>query len=553
MAFTEQNGASVRRRRRAAVRKLLARINPTNASFAPGFTSTRVGEGATYIDNNGIVKVAPVNYLLQSNSLAAGWTKRGTAGVAGKADPFGGLLATEYVIGLPAVEDLFQNTGGLVNSGAYWASLWIRVVVVGAGALRLANPQGAPVTALATPTVGVWTRVGADATASAGGASGLWLQASGAGWTVQVYGGQLEPGTAATTYIPTAATSMGAQRCNHYIAGTQTCLYEGARTNLCLQSGSLATAPWQANSANVTAAAAAAIGPDGTLSATRITWAAPSLATDAWFQPIAVPGGTANKQIVVSGWLKSEGGNVALQLQNSQAGVVDTYSVLLIGAVWTFVQFALTNGAGAGTGNQNIGIANAVAAGGRSILAWGFQVENALIASSYIPTLAAAVTRNADKPLINWPYSLTPTTFYIKYYDLGTYATVNARAFQVGNNGNPNASVMGSSDGVNYAGQFKNSAGAFRTSGLAVALAMNNLIELRVQQTDDLAVIAGITVNGSAETIGAKSVTSPGEVAYNDPRLALNGDTGFNNVGFMALVVFKAAKGNQPLSFMRAA
>ena len=91
---------------------------------------------------------------------------------------------------------------------------------------------------------------------------------------------------------------------------TRGLLIEASRTNLVLQSAALATTPWATAGASVTVAEGAALAPDGTTTATRITAASGGNRDTRYHQQaVAVSGGTSGKQFTFSIWLRSANGS----------------------------------------------------------------------------------------------------------------------------------------------------------------------------------------------------------------------------------------------------
>lgn len=168
-------------------------------------------------------------------------------------------------------------------------------------------------------------------------------------------------------------------------------LIEEQRTNEALSSNNFSTTDWF----GATLTAAFAISPDGTSNAWRYQYTTGTGVSIT--QGILLSGGTANKTVTVSCFAKSNtGSSYSVALKNTHGGVVDNLSVITVPPTWQRFQFTVTNGASAGNGQQICGVVSSASGNFFDISIYGYQVEQASVATSYIPTTSAAVTRSAD-------------------------------------------------------------------------------------------------------------------------------------------------------------
>jgi len=154
-------------------------------------------------------------------------------------------------------------------------------------------------------------------------------------------------------------------------------LIEATRTNLSLQSQTLGTT-WTPT--DVTVANNDGVSPDGTTNAELLTSTA---GNGTLIQDLGVVASAA-KTFSIYLKRKTGTGNIDLTLNNG-----GTWTTKTITTSWARYEITAT------VADPDVGIR--IVTSGDAIWAWGGQLENlATYASSYIPTVAASVTRNGD-------------------------------------------------------------------------------------------------------------------------------------------------------------
>jgi hypothetical protein len=350
----------------------------------------------------------------------------------------------------------------------------------------------------------------------------------------------------ATLQIQTAGT--GVVRDAHYVTPTgasapvRTLLLEPQRTNLCIRSQELSDAAWTKTNATITADST--IAPDGTATADTIT------VTGADGRAERAVTFTGDGEKCVSVWIR-QGTNAASLFQvRDLTALVTRHTVR---ATWTAGVPALSTDSGAGTlypveayGNGWYRIrfsATGIVAANANIIrifggvsadttgttiVWGAQAENAVVPSSYIPTEATTVTRNADSLYWDIP-ALVPRemTVYVRSVNVGwaVNAGQQARVFFIGSNvvaGDPRFSVLKATIANQLECVYDDGPTAVSANVSAPAV-LNDIVEVRGVLRSDWRTTLGASVNGGAESVVTSATSSGPAAAFNAARLYLSG------------------------------
>ena len=430
----------------------------------PRITFSR-GSNATLVDATGKITYAPANLLLYSQSLATSPWENGIAGTgvtptvtdnAGVA-PDGTTTATRIQLSLgggnSAADLSRRRQPATVQAVSHIFSVWIRSTD-GTSSYNIHLQDVINATRNITVT-GTWTRYDASAVSPGTlsylsvGLRGGQAPANSNTADILVWGAQLEPVTYQTvpgTYNATTASAYYGPRFDYdpVTLAPKGLLIEEQRTNLVTYSQQFDDAAWSKSLGTVTANATAS--PDGTTNADAFIESA-SAGQHFVSQPT---GSTATGSFTFSVFVKANGRNgINLWIRDGGAGFIAeaffnlsagtaTVSGMLLQAGWsapsaTIQTFAngwyrcvLTATADAtltqaknvfvrlndGTGSNPSYTGN----GTSGIYLYGAQIEVGSFATSYIPTVASTVTRNADAATMtgtNFSSWFNPTSFTI--------------------------------------------------------------------------------------------------------------------------------------------
>ena len=386
------------------VPQLYASVSALSLSFSTAsvldsrITFTRASLAMRY-DSTGKLTYAPNNLLVHSNDpTSALWTKSALSVVGGVSDPDGGNNAFTLTATAASAYILRGSTAPDVNA---IVSVWLRRRT-GVGVVYLNTPQNSlNVTQAIT---GTWARYSV-AGFTAAGAIAFVLGVNVSGDAVDFYCGQSEVVTYETTprtYNATTGSAFHGARLDHNPATLAPLglLIEETRTNLVLRSQEFDNAAWF-STGTPTVTANATTAPDGTTTAEKFinTGAAEYRSQNYTAAAASYTASVYAKQAEASQvHIERAGGingsfNLATGAVISTAGGA-TATITSVGDGWYRCSITWTDAGGATTLyiGRTSGTANSV----NGIFLWGAQLEAGAFATSYIPTVAATVTRAAD-------------------------------------------------------------------------------------------------------------------------------------------------------------
>jgi hypothetical protein len=263
-----------------------------------------------------------------------------------------------------------------------------------------------------------------------------------------IWGAQLAVGPYPLDYTPTTSAAVYGPRFDYdpVTLAARGLLIEEQRTNSILYSEQFDNAAW--TKSNATISANAAVSPDGTADAEKLIPNTTNT-THSVHQDFSATNATTYTatyyvkadgysycRIVGQGLAFSAGPAAYFDLTNGTVGSVSgspvSQSIAAVGNGWYRVSLTATASASSTAGFRLSAVATAntesFAGNGTSgVSIWGAQLEAGAFATSYIPTVAATVTRSADVASVNtlspW-FNATEGTVFAEY-DIAGYSSFN--------------------------------------------------------------------------------------------------------------------------------
>ena len=413
---------------------------------------------ATRVNSAGLIEVVPINLLTYSEQFDnAAWTKVGSTISANSTTAPNGTTTADKLI-----EDTSNGLhnaariGAMASAGTYTLSVFAKAAERTRIAIGNSSASNYAIFDLSTGTVvqgsqGTVTngaissidangyyRVSCNITITSSSSISVSLVSTGTTTSylgngtsgLFIWGAQLVTGTSAKEYFPTT-DRFNIPRVD-YSTGTASLLVEPARTNLVLYSEQFDNVYWTKQELTLTANSI--ISPDGTLNAYKLT--PTTVSSPHQLNRLSISTSVSN---TMSFYAKKGGYDLVECLDgasgfngskfnlntgtftNQGTGVGSMISVgngwyrCVVTVVTTGIRFYINNSS------------SYIGDGTSGIYLWGVQYETAAFnATSYIPTVAATVTRNADV------ISKTGISSLIGQTEGTLYAEVNITTFNNG-------------------------------------------------------------------------------------------------------------------------
>ena len=377
-------------------------------------SSGNTGYGATYVDENGLVKVAPVNLLKHSEQLDhTDWAKGSATFTADNVLAPNGTMSADTWGADSTRYGFYNSTAGSWatdhNQILYPFTItdeWVRYSI---SVTTASGQTGMRVYPLRTNNNLDYIYQSVSVTANTTYVFSAWYKK--VGTKVYVWGCQLEKGSVATEYIPTTDQVSGAPRFTYdpVTKKSQGLLIEQAVTNLIFPSEDF-SGYGNYNSSITTDQITA---PDGTQTADKLQW------DNSGSNPIAFKAKPANGVYTISAFFKKGNSDGAFiyadnpafrcaifDLENGTTGPKHgTFSKTTIedfGNGWYRCSATTTAISG---NNVGFGVCEKEQTSTTAVIPsttdshnylWGSQVEAGIVLTSYIPTSGSTVTRSPD-------------------------------------------------------------------------------------------------------------------------------------------------------------
>ena len=422
-------------------------LNFAGTAALPATVTFSRGTNATRTDSTGAVAWAPNNLLTYSEQFDnAAWAlTTGTSVTPNSMIAPDGSLSADTITydgsGTTAGYRIYNGIGTGVAEMPYTASIYLKanspVTVILSGNVS----AGGPVTCNLTTS---WQRFNTSGVGNGIGSLQVLIYSNTANntpFTIYAWGAQINIGTLQPYNQTTSAAYYGPRF--DYDPITLVCkglLIEEARTNLLTYSSNISNAAWTKAGAGTGSTPVitinAATAPDGTVTANLVAFnrgAGNTLSdSSAVTQNVTVLNVTA---YTASVYVKAYAvGDVGKQIAIRHVGA-SGYKVVTLTSNWVTVTSTETsintNATFEISIRGTITVDNLV-----NVLVWGAQLEAGAFATSYIPTTAAAATRNVDVAVMtgtnfsSW-YNQTQGTMFAQYESFNPSTAVTDGVFSI--------------------------------------------------------------------------------------------------------------------------
>jgi hypothetical protein len=391
---------------------------------------------ATRVNSLGLIEVVPRNLLTYSEDFSnVSWTKaRGSITSNVTTAPNGTLTADKFIPDTQINPHFIsEDASGITIGNLYNLSVYAKISEWNTVALfktdstigvsfRLDTQTsniiiGTPTSYSITSVGNGWFRLSVSFPATSAsdgiqirvGNNSLYSIAGNNLDGLFLWGAQLNEGSTATEYFPTT-TRLNIPRIDYTNGSCPSLLVEPQRTNLLTYSNDYADASW--GKAGVTVTLGTQVNPQGIASTYSIS---NTTLGDSYLQKTGLP--TTAGNYTMSVFVKNIDNVVSTRLMAvhlTQGSVTSEFtytwatntfvlsgtnaisgSSILFSNGWVRLTFTYSIGAGV-VNHWNRLYANQVLTVTKSALVYGFQCESGNYPTSYIPTVASTVTRNAD-------------------------------------------------------------------------------------------------------------------------------------------------------------
>lgn len=342
-------------------------------------------------------------------------------------------------------------------------------------------------------------------------------------------------------------SSANVCRTGHYVNGVPTILLEPTRSNLILRSTDWSVAPWGnatggGGSAPV-CVANAATAPDGSATATRITFAAPvsgdqSIRAQTY---TTVAASSYTQSVWVKAWAAGDVGKVLVTRGGAAAG----FGTITLTANWQRVSRTEVAIGVSSTFELGLRPSFGGSSGTVDVLVWNGQAELGTSMTSDIPTAGSTVTRAAETLSLLFPPSPREMTVYVDSYQLSDGATGSSTVFTVGGSV-PQLTLYGAGSGVYL---LENTNPVARSSSVGGVTALSRA-EFRAVLSQAGTVQLHRSVDGGAESSGAESAATALPAAWGNA-LTLSLTSGPAGAALQAVRRILVLSGTQSLAQLR--